>query len=81
VRQTNDNTPREERTPAFGDKANTESDLPPTNSVLRDLRSSELYTLTRQQASAVARRLIPMIENYDTGNYISQLILLFRAVC
>jgi hypothetical protein len=79
--QRNDNTPREERTPAFGDRANTESGLPPTNTELQNLRSSELYSLTRNQAQAIARLLIPMIENYDTDGSIPRLILLFRAVC
>ena len=79
--QKDNSTPREERTPKFGDRANTESGLPPTNTELQNLRSSELYSLTRNQAQAIARRLIPMIENYDTDDSISRLILLFRAVC
>ena len=79
--QRNDSTPREERTPAFGDRANTESGLPPTDSELHDMRGSDLYSLTRKQAQAIARLLIPMIENYDTDGSIPRLILLFRAVC
>ena len=77
--QRNDNTPREERTFRIGDKATTPSGLPPTDDELHELRETERYKLTTDQAEALARHLVRNVELEDDN--LARLLLLFRAVC
>ncbi|HEV7376921.1 MAG TPA: hypothetical protein VGN95_19550 [Pyrinomonadaceae bacterium] len=77
--QRNDNTPREERTFAIGDKADTQSGLSPTDDELNALRQSELYQLTTDQAEALARHLVRNVELEDDN--LAGLLLPFRTIC